>query len=396
LPHGFAVGRTSLDSVHSWPALNGWPLACGTIAPTQVFRRGRGGFFGKILKLDAAVTSSSTVRRLSSPSLPESAAGWRLALGVIVASASMSVAAQAQPAASVYSRRPAPALVTTAPAAARPDAAAVAAAADSPQAERIVAGALAVLTRADSFSARMRQKVRIGDRVLVGAGRYVQAGQGGERRFRFESMLKCDTESFEQLEVCDGLFCWTYRRNGPESASLQRVDVRRVIDQLTQLKAPEGTDPAPYLGGLQRILWLLRESFRFTSAAAAEFDGASVWVVNGQWEPGRLAALIPDLKDAAGQPEGVSAESLPDGMPWRIRLAIGRNDLVLRRVEWLGIPGLRPVAAGAAVEPIAVLDIDEPQLGGPIDAAAFFYQPATTGLMDVTEQHVKSLSLMRP
>jgi hypothetical protein len=209
-------------------------------------------------------------------------------------------------------------------------------------------------------------------------------------------MLKCDTESFEQLEVCDGLFCWTYRRNGPESASLQRVDVRRVIDQLTQLKAPEGTDPAPYLGGLQRILWLLRESFRFTSAAAAEFDGASVWVVNGQWEPGRLAALIPDLKDAAGQPEGVSAESLPDGMPWRIRLAIGRNDLVLRRVEWLGIPGLRPVAAGAAVEPIAVLDIDEPQLGGPIDAAAFFYQPATTGLMDVTEQHVKSLSLMRP
>ena len=232
--------------------------------------------------------------------------------------------------------------------------------------------------------------------MLVGAGRYVQAGQGDERRFRFESTLKCDTESFEQLEVCDGLFCWKYRRNGPEPASLQRVDVRRVIDQLEQLKAAEGTDQSPYLGGLQRILWLLRESFRFTSATAVEYEGASVWVVDGEWDPGRLTAVMPDLKEAASRPEGVPAELLPDGVPWRIRLAIGRNDLVLRRVEWLGIPGPRPVAAGAVAEAIAVLDIDEPQIGGPVDAAAFFYQPATTGLMDVTEQHVKSLSLMRP
>ena len=341
------------------------------------------------------MTSLTHLRPFSSPSLPRPSSIRALVFGVMTTWGCMPVLAQAQPAASVYSRRPSPALVTTAPVATRPVAAA-GAAADSPQAERIVAGAFAVLTRADSFSARIRQKVRIGDRVLVGTGRYVQAGQGSERRFRFESMLKCDTESFEQLEVCDGLFCWMYRRNGPESASLQRVDMRRVIDQLGQLKAPEGTDPAPYLGGLQRVLWLLRESFRFTAATAAEFDGASVWVVDGQWDPGRLAALMPDLGEAAGQPDGVQAELLPDGMPWRIRLAIGRNDLMLRRVEWLGIPGPRPVAAGTAVEPIAVLDIDESQLGGPVDAAAFFYQPATTGLMDVTEQHVKSLSLMRP
>jgi len=344
------------------------------------------------------VTSLTTVRPRSSPSLPElecARAKWSVGSAAVLALLAIPVLAQAPPAASVYSRRPAAALATTAPA--RPDAAAIAAATtDSPQAERIVAGALAVLTRGDSFSARIRQKARIGDRVLVGTGRYVQAGQGEERRFRFESMLKCDTESFEQLEVCDGLFCWTYRRNGPESASLQRVDVRQVIGHLEQLKAPEGTDPAPYLGGLQRTLWLLRESFRFASATAAEFEGMSVWIVDGQWDPGRLAALMPDLGEAASRPEGPPPELLPDGMPWKIRLAIGRNDLVLRRVEWLGIPGPRPVAAGAAAEPIAVLDIHEPQLGGPVDAAAFFYQPATTGLMDVTEQHVKSLSLMRP
>jgi hypothetical protein len=300
------------------------------------------------------------------------------------------------PAASVYSRRPSEALATTAPGPPRAAVGTAADAADSPQAERIVSGALAAISRADSFSCRIRQKARIGDRVLVGAGRYVQAGQGGERRFRFESTLKCDTESFEQLEVCDGLFCWMYRRNGPETAVLQRVDVRRVLDQLDQLKAPEGVDPAPYLGGLPRMLWLLRESFRFTPATAADFGGAGVWVVDGVWDPERLAGLMPELAEQARQPDGVAAAVLPDGIPWRIRLAIGRNDLLLRRVEWLAIPGPRPVAAAAVPEPIAVLDIDEPQLGGPVDTAAFFYQPATTGLMDVTEQHVKTLQLMRP
>ncbi|MGB8854677.1 MAG: hypothetical protein WCC69_14070 [Pirellulales bacterium] len=361
----------------------------------MVFRRGCGRFFGKILKLDAAVPrlTSLTLRRF--PALP-----WRrcvpVAAAVLVAAGcSLGVVWADPPAASVYSRRPSAALATTAPATPRENGAAVDAA-DRPQAERIVAGALGVISRADSFSARIRQKARIGDRVLVGAGRYVQEGQGGERRFRFESTLKCDTESFEQLDVCDGLFCWSYRRNGPEPATLHRVDVRRVLDQLEQLKAPEGVDSAPYLGGLPRILWLLRESFRFTTVTAADYGGVSVWVVDGAWAPERLAGLMPELAEQTRLPEGVPADALPDGIPWRIRLAIGRSDLLVRRVEWLGIPGPRPVAAGAEPEPIAVLDIDEPQIGGPVEAAAFFYQPATTGLMDVTEQHVKSLQLMRP
>lgn len=368
---------------------------CDSIAPTQVFRRGCGGFFGKILKLDAAVSSPAIVTCPSFPRLPP----LRRATAAVVAAALAVGAGPAgradPPPASIYSRRPAAALATTAAVVPQGNGAA-ADAADSPQAERIVAGALGVLSRSDSFSARIRQKARIGDRVLVGAGRYVQAGQGAERRFRFESMLTCDTESFELLEVCDGLFCWTYRRNGPESASLQRVDVRRVLDQLEQLKAAESVDPTPYLGGLPRTLWLLRESFRFTAATAAEFGGARVWVVDGVWDAARLAELLPDLADQARQPDGVPAAMLPDGTPWRVRLAIDRSDLLVRRVEWLGIPGPRPVAADAVAEPIAVLDIDEPQVGGAVDTSAFFYQPATTGLMDVTEQHVKTLRLMRP
>jgi hypothetical protein len=81
-------------------------------------------------------------------------------------------------------------------------------------------------------------------------------------------------------------------------------------------------------------------------------------------------------------------------MPWQVRIAIGRNDLVPRRIEWLAIPGPRPVA-DRPLEPIGVMDFHDAEIDGPIDPTAFFYQPASAGLMDVTEREVNSLQLMR-
>ena len=263
------------------------------------------------------------------------------------------------------------------------------------QAERIVASSLARLGRAESVSLRLRQRVRIGDRVLVGAGRYLQEGQGEEQRFRLETTLSCDTEAFSITEVCDGLFCWTDRREGEEPPTLHRVDVQRVRAQLEKLKAPDPTDTAPYLGGLQRNLWWIRQWFRFTSAATAELDGRPVWVVEGGWPPTSLPSLLPDLADAAEKPGGVRPEDLPDGVPWAVRFTIGRDDLLPRRYEFLAIPGPRPVAAGP-VEPIAVVDLLEIELDGPVDTTAFYYQPASEGLIDITDFWVSSLGLMRP
>jgi len=263
------------------------------------------------------------------------------------------------------------------------------------QAERIVASSLARIGRAESVSLRLRQRVRIGDRVLVGAGRYLQAGQGEEQRFRLETTLSCDTEAFSITEVCDGLFCWTDRREGEEPPTLHRVDVQRVRAQLEKLKAPDPADTAPYLGGLQRNLWWIRQWFQFTSASAAELDGRPVWVVEGTWPSASLPSLLPELAEAAGKPGGLQPEELPDGVPWAVRFTIGRDDLLPRRYEFLAIPGPRPVAAGP-VEPIAVVDLLEIELNGPVDTTAFYYQPASEGLIDITDFWVSSLGLMRP
>jgi hypothetical protein len=269
------------------------------------------------------------------------------------------------------------------------------AAADASQAERIVASSLATIARAESVSVKLRQRVRIGDRVLVGTGRYLQAGQGEEQRFRFDSTLTCDTEVFETTEVNDGLFCWVHGRIGPDPPMLHRIDIQRVRGQLEKLGAADPSDTAAYVGGLQRTLWWMRQWFRFDKAEAADLDGRAVWIVTGHWPPGVLGILVPDLAEAAKRPEGVRPEELPDGFPWAVHLVVARSDLVPVRLEFLAIPGTRPVSPGP-LEPIAVIEFLEVDLDGPVDATAFYYQPAAQEMIDLTGHVVKTMSLMRP
>jgi hypothetical protein len=347
-----------------------------------VLRRSRPRFFGKTIKLDATVTTrpSGTLPNLPRPPAPLFAAavvGWACA----------AVATPPTPT-SVYSRRSVATAAEQKPADERP-------AEEAARAERMLASSLAMLAQADSFSARLRQKVRVGDRVLVGTGRYVQSGRGEDQRYRFESTLTCDTETFELVEVCDGLFAWTFRHYGTDPPQLGRLDVRRVREKLGQLRAPEPVTASPYLGGLQRSFSSLRQWFRFVSAEPAEIDGLPVWVVAGRWNPDWLNAILPDLAAAARRPGGITPAELPDGVPWSVRFCIGRGDLVPYRVEWLALPGPRPVAGGEP-ETVAVLDLQEVRIGGPVDAGAFVYRPAAEGLIDMTDAHVAGLGLMRP
>ena len=254
---------------------------------------------------------------------------------------------------------------------------------------------LAALGRVGSISARVRQKVRVGDRVLVGAGRYVQSGLGEDQRYRLEVSMKADTETFDVLEVCDGLFAWSYRRIGTQPPHLERIDVRRVRDRVRQMQPGDDAAVSAHLGGMQRTLALVRSWFHFVAVEPSNIDDMPVWKVEGRWHPESLATLLPNLADAATRPGGIAPEELPDGMPWSVRLWIGKRDLLPFRIEWLAIPGRRPVAARDP-EPVAVLEMYEVRLDEPVDAAAFVYKPATEGLIDVTESHVQRLTPLRP
>lgn len=262
-------------------------------------------------------------------------------------------------------------------------------------AERIVAAALTGLGRAESLSARVRQLARVEDVVLKGGGRYLQSGTGDEQRFRFESKLTADTEEFDVLEVNDGLYSWSYRKLSTQPPRLTRIDTRRVRERLGTFGIPEQATAAPYLGGVQRSLALVREWFRFDAVASGMIDDVPIWIIDGQWDRDRLAALLPDKAEAIKRPPHITAGDLPEGMPWSVRLSIGKRDLFPLRIEWLAIPGRRPVAS-TTPEVVAVLELYEVRVGDPVDATAFVYKPATEGLMDVSEHYVNALQPLRP
>ena len=263
------------------------------------------------------------------------------------------------------------------------------------KAERIVAAALASLARADSITARVRQRVRVGDRVLVGAGRYVQSGLGQDQRFRFETTMKSDTEEFELLEVCDSLFFWTYRRVGNLPPELERIDVRRTQERLEKLGVVDRHAVSAYLGGIQRPQALLREWFRFISVESAAIDDVAVWSIEGRWNTEKLAGILPVQAELIRSPTGMTAAQLPAGMPWSVRFSISKRELFPLRIEWLAIPGKRPVAEGFP-EPIAVLEFYDVHIDDPVDASAFVYKPATEGLVDLTDTFVSQLGRLRP
>lgn len=262
------------------------------------------------------------------------------------------------------------------------------------RAERIVASALARLSRAASLSARVRHLVRFDDMVLKGSGRYVQSGVGEDQRYRYEYRLSATEEEFEILEVCDGLFAWNFRRIGQNPPQVDRIDVRRVREHLASLGIAHRQDQSAYLGGIQRHLGLLRQYFRFTSITSAAIDEMPVWRIEGTWERETLAWIVKEKAEAIKSEAGVPPNELPDGMPYGVRLSITKRELFPTRVEWLAVPGRRPTPP-APLSVIAMMEMYDVSIGDPVDVSAFVYKPAMEGLNDITDQYLPGVQPLR-
>jgi hypothetical protein len=276
------------------------------------------------------------------------------------------------------------------------------------RAERIVSACLAGLARQPSIAARMRQRVRVGDHSLVGSGIYLQAGLGEQQRFRFESTLTTDARSMvasaegfftvEKLEICDGAVFWTYHRRGDLPPEVHRVDVARIrhrVEEITGNRDPDAAAITIHVGGVPRILAWLREWFIFDRAESAEIDGMPVWLVEGRWNPAQLARMVPDKAQAIVSGEDIAPESLPDGLPWSIRLSIGKRELFPFRVEYFAVPGERPVA-DARLQTVGVFELYDVKLGEPVDPTSFIYAPASETVIDTTVNHIGTMFGARP
>ena len=367
-----------------------------------------GGFFGKTLKV---VTTPPTNTRRRFPGFRRRALLWMsipvgLAMCVVPG---VSVTGQ-PPAGSVYQRStqaPAEPAADVAPAAPSPSpnspsvplpsvapATPESAAEQAGRAERVVAAALAGLSRVPSLSARVRHLVRVDDMVLKGSGRYVQSGVGEDQRYRYEYRLSATDEEFEILDVCDGLFAWNFRRIGQNPPQVERIDVRRIRERLETLGIAHRQDQSAYLGGVQRHLGLLRQYFRFATITSAAIDDVPVWLIEGTWDRDTLAWIVKEKAEAIKSEAGVAPNELPDGMPYSVRLSISKRELFPCRIEWLAVAGKRPTPP-AALQVVAMMELYDVRIGDPVDVSAFVYKPATEGLTDITDAYMPQVQPLR-
>jgi hypothetical protein len=270
----------------------------------------------------------------------------------------------------------------------------------------LVAEAARRVAAEPAISAEMRFKIDAFGHELIGTGNYSQLGAGPEKLLRLDLRMQVGDRPAIVQEIRGEELYWVRRDVPPLPPSLSRVDLKLLRKSLARSSLPAAGDVLPQgewimLGGLARLLTALDESFafaapraeelRFNSAEGKSFVKLPIWVVSGQWKPEKIAALTGREKGKAGP--------LPDQLPERVELVLGRSDDVLplfpyRITYWRSAASDAKSAKDAQPQPpreLLTLELFNVSRRG-IDRREFEYQPGDQEVQDLTQHYVQRYS----
>lgn len=264
-------------------------------------------------------------------------------------------------------------------------------------AAELLAKSIAMLEQCPSFAAKTRQSVHLYGKHLVGSGEYLEQKIDGSRRFRVELRIQIGNELRTLLQVCDGRYLWrceSYKGKG----TAERVDLARVLRVLDGRAETLPADKSQWwtrLGGLSELVRDLRDSFDFVSAGEAKLaDQTPVMRLEGVWKPDRLAALVP-----RGEPQPKSASeitpNLPEHLPDRVVLFLGRDDLFPFRVEYRrrGPPSI--VRSPDDDRVTVAMDLYNVTFNAPRDPSRFVFTPGNLEHSDQTDRFLERLGVAK-
>jgi hypothetical protein len=264
--------------------------------------------------------------------------------------------------------------------------------------QNLVAAAADELLRQPNLEAKIRHRVDLFDHELVGLGLYQQLGEGAQQLRRLELKLQAGEQAATVQQVCAGRFLWT-RREQQGTTTLSRIDLRKVRETLAAANRAPGFDPAVNwmaIGGLPKLLHSLDENFDFAPPQEGRIGEVPVSIVAGRWKPDRLAALLPEQRDAilAGQPARL--DRLPPHVPDQVQVTLGRDNLFPLfpyRIEYLRGQGRggKDLAATDSPKAIVTMELFEVRRRDDLDRRQFIYEPGEQEVIDQTETFLKGL-----
>ncbi len=247
-----------------------------------------------------------------------------------------------------------------------------------------------------SISAEITHRVDLFGRQFLGKGYYCEERSGPHPLVRFELKTPMGDSMSSLKQVSDGKFLWISRTVMGET-SLARVDLARLEKAVGKLpragQGGVGTEgvglgQAISLGGMPGLLRSLQAFFDFESAESEILSTVPVWKLRGSWRKSKLAALLPDQKEAIRKGRGgVDLSRLPQQVPDHVHLWLGKDDLLPYRIEYRRTQkGSRGSRAMVTMQLLMV------SVNVPLDRGNFVYRPTGMTPTDQTDAYIDRIA----
>jgi hypothetical protein len=248
-----------------------------------------------------------------------------------------------------------------------------------------------------SIAAKLRHRVELLGRPILGTGLYLQQGRGAATNFRLEVEFRTKLFASRQWQVCDGAQLWILEElDGAKNLTL--VDVARLNRAQPKSSGTAVPQGLGALGGVARLLESLQAAFFFQDVVESRLDDLPVLSIEGTWTLERLVQFLPEQKGVIESGGAVDLAPLAPHLPHRVVLHVGCDDLFPYRVEyWRSMRDKDDANSAGREQLLLVIEMYEVQLGARIDPAHFaFRTEKSLRPTDRTEEFMKRLGLEDP
>ncbi len=217
------------------------------------------------------------------------------------------------------------------------------------------------LVNGPPLEVKIRQRVRVADKAMVGIGRYVQAGRG-QGKYRSEMVMSLGDSRCTLLQVNDGHLAWSRQKTGND-LKVWRVNVLR-LEELSPSLNPQAPQRLRVVG-VAELLDALQRDYEL-ELARGMLDGQAVHVARGELSEAARQRLLSARADA---------QTLPSYVPDHVIVVLSREAtpvplLPLRIEYWSGDPDPEAGELAKATR-VGLLELTEAKALDQVDAANF-------------------------
>lgn len=244
----------------------------------------------------------------------------------------------------------------------------------------------------DPVNSRVRQRISMYGKELIGVGSYCHAGQGSNK-LKWQMRLAAADSVTNYLQISDGRLLWTSQQVG-EKIEVNRVDLDPIRERIGPVRESDLANPLLAMelaiGGQAELLRSLYHRYKWETAVPTKLDKQPVWLLTGEI---RQQPPIPSARAPVDQTMvGASQTGL---LPQRVRLALGRTEqypFFPHRIEYFK----KKEGEGASTwEQLTVVEFFEVSTPSTLEPDLFQYEVRDTveAIQDDTSKYLPASAL---